>query len=686
MQATVDEDFTLEARFLTTPSEQYQMQGFLVEQDATNWLRFDTYSDGTRLYAFAAVTVNGVSSTQFSFAIPGNAAPFLQVVRVGDTWTLNYSGDGENWAEAGSFTQALAVNEVGLFAGNTGNATGFAAQVDYFEVGSDPIADEDGDFVPPPQPPVAVDDVIVSTAGTTVTISVADLLANDSDINDDPLTVTGFTQPANGSIVDNGDGTWTYTPNPGAEADSFAYTISDGTWSDTATVTLRQPIDVWYGDEQTFGTPGETQRWVNILGNVAGEVTSATYSLNGGPEVTLKLGSNMRRLEKPGDFVIELDYDQLDGSAVDDVVTITVNYADGSVHTRDVAIEYESGNFYPADYAIDWSSVTDIQDVAQVVDGNWQLTGDGIRLEEPGYDRFVTIGDTNWDFYEFTTSVTAHDLTTVDPRVNGVGVFGFGMLWNGHTNDPIHGSNPHQGWNPLELLVFYGNSSEEFRFFGKNGGYPVSLEEGKTYEVTLRVEQANVLDKTYMLKIWEAGTAEPVEWTVERTIAYDEPMTGSLMLLNHYYDVTYHDLSVTEITGSDIIQGTDGADLLLAVDPNDALPGVGEIDVFVSKLGADLFVFGDSNQSYYDDGVATSGGTSDFGLAWDFTPEEDQIQLFGDASDYLLTENGAGLPEGTAIWLRNDAGPDELIGVIANTYGLDLADDYFIWTGDDPFA
>ena len=38
-----DEDFGIEAKFLSTPTQHHQMQGLLIEQDADNWIRFDTY-------------------------------------------------------------------------------------------------------------------------------------------------------------------------------------------------------------------------------------------------------------------------------------------------------------------------------------------------------------------------------------------------------------------------------------------------------------------------------------------------------------------------------------------------------------------------------------------------------------------------------------------------------------------
>jgi hypothetical protein len=87
-------------------------------------------------------------------------------------------------------------------------------------------------------PPVAVDDMATTVNGFPVTINV---LANDSDPNGDPLTVTSVTDPPNGTAVNNGDGTVTYTPDCGFFGiDTFNYTISDGqSGTDTGTVTVR---------------------------------------------------------------------------------------------------------------------------------------------------------------------------------------------------------------------------------------------------------------------------------------------------------------------------------------------------------------------------------------------------------------------------------------------------------------
>src|SRR5262249_52884898 len=50
-----------------------------------------------------------------------------------------------------------------------------------------------------------------------------------SDVDGDSLTVSITTAPTKGTVLDNHDGTFTYTANPGASgADSFNYSVYDG--------------------------------------------------------------------------------------------------------------------------------------------------------------------------------------------------------------------------------------------------------------------------------------------------------------------------------------------------------------------------------------------------------------------------------------------------------------------------
>ncbi|HIJ72121.1 MAG TPA: tandem-95 repeat protein, partial [Planctomycetes bacterium] len=89
-----------------------------------------------------------------------------------------------------------------------------------------------------PDNPVAADDSALTDEDTVVTTG--NVLINDNDADGDTLTVTVFTKPANGTVVYNGDGTFTYTPTADYNgSDSFTYTISDGNGgTDTATIQI----------------------------------------------------------------------------------------------------------------------------------------------------------------------------------------------------------------------------------------------------------------------------------------------------------------------------------------------------------------------------------------------------------------------------------------------------------------
>jgi VCBS repeat-containing protein len=84
--------------------------------------------------------------------------------------------------------------------------------------------------------PNANNDAAATPTGKPVTIPV---LANDSDVDADPLQVASFTAPAHGRVTRSGTGL-RYTPNAGYQGpDSFTYKISDGHGgTDIATVSV----------------------------------------------------------------------------------------------------------------------------------------------------------------------------------------------------------------------------------------------------------------------------------------------------------------------------------------------------------------------------------------------------------------------------------------------------------------
>ncbi|MCA0186229.1 MAG: tandem-95 repeat protein [Proteobacteria bacterium] len=123
------------------------------------------------------------------------------------------------------------------------------------EVFSYTITDKDGDTATTSltitingqnDPPVAVDDGVFTTPEDTPLRGIR-VLTNDSDPENDPLTVTAATiPPAQGTVSINPDGTLDFIPAPNFNGTAvITYTISDGHGgTDTATVTIQiTPVD-----------------------------------------------------------------------------------------------------------------------------------------------------------------------------------------------------------------------------------------------------------------------------------------------------------------------------------------------------------------------------------------------------------------------------------------------------------
>src|SRR5213075_3252602 len=88
--------------------------------------------------------------------------------------------------------------------------------------------------------PVAADDAYTTAEDTPLTVSAVGVLANDTDVDGDTLTVALVNGPGHGSVTLNGDGSFTYAPTANFNGtDSFTYRANDGTADgNVATVTL----------------------------------------------------------------------------------------------------------------------------------------------------------------------------------------------------------------------------------------------------------------------------------------------------------------------------------------------------------------------------------------------------------------------------------------------------------------
>ena len=371
------------------------------------------------------------------------------------------------------------------------------------------------------------------------------------------LTVSGI-GPAAGNTFDASNDP---TPSFTAAVDYFFNTASPISPTDSG---MPQPpnqpaFNVWYGDNQTFGQNGIVQKWVNILGNVSAPsgIASASYTLNGGAPRFLRVGPNDLRLVDTGDFNVEIDHASLNPGANTVVITATDNLSNTATHT--VTVNWQNtGQVWPLPYSIDWSTVTNISDVAQVVDGQWAIQPDGsVRTMQVGYDRLIALGDVTWTDYQVTSQITFNSL---DCFQYGIGIV---VGWQGHVADPTEPLQPDQpgtghpffglGWYatthtelaPDAQLNIYANSPSfpETVLIQDNSGWTPVL--GVKYDLKFAVQRnSNNTSSHLSLKIWPDGTTEPASWTLE---ADGDASTGSVLLAVHRADVSFGNVTVVAL-------------------------------------------------------------------------------------------------------------------------------------------
>ncbi|MCK5505166.1 MAG: fibronectin type III domain-containing protein, partial [Thermodesulfovibrionia bacterium] len=315
-------------------------------------------------------------------------------------------------------------------------------------------------------------------------------------------------------------------------------------------------IDVWYGDEQTFGVIGIPQCCVNILGNVSHSsgITSLSYTLNGGSEQVLSMGP-FRRLEEDGDFNVEIDYDDLvDGH---NQIIITAVNSLGYETSETVIVNYDSGNIWPRNYSVGWSSVNDIQDVAQIVDGQWTLEPDSVKPVVLGYDRLIAIGDIAWTDYEVTVPITIHGIDLYGfEGVNYRPGIGFILRWPGHSDWGDY--QPNWGYIPVGGGPWYSFSLDgsgsltltDFSSFGVNDPLEREIEYEIKYIWKGRVESMPGVGTLYNFKLWEADQPEPENWELSG-IDENDIENGSLLFVAHYVDANFGNISIVSLVDVD---------------------------------------------------------------------------------------------------------------------------------------
>jgi VCBS repeat-containing protein len=442
-----------------------------------------------------------------------------------------------------------------------------------------------------------------------------------SDIDGDALTYTVATQPAEGGSVSmNPDGSFTLTPTPNFNGQiTFTYSVTDGTVSDTETVTIEvTPVD----DVLTTGTDV-------IVGVAAGEVVLGTEAtLNGGDNIDGAGGDDTVFITTSGDanlsgFVLNnvetlqvtsegdaSDNAVYDLSSSDDILNLkitnstadtTFNFAnlnadadgDGRAETNliidratngvDVTLDVRNGNLTGNDEV----NVTVNDSDADDIDVDELQIDSGI-----GHVDLVVSGNVTMDAIIAGTTPATSGFTTMTISSGAGDALQIGSQFTPLLDDPTSGGV--QNSDPSSFI------DSDVEILGiSNAGFTG----GESLAQSL-----NTVDASGAVLTGGTGSAGSI------ILDFNDDATGA--------GVSGGGASFFGGTGTDMVEGTDGGDMLKGNDGNDTLDGEDGADSLAGDAGDDFLIGGDGNDTLMggDDNDVLLGG-------------EDSDSLFGGAGD-----------------------------------------------------
>ncbi|WP_413205424.1 tandem-95 repeat protein [Rhodospirillum sp. A1_3_36] len=245
--------------------------------------------------------------------------------------------------------------------------------------------------------PIVVDDAQVAVKNTSRTILAEDLLANDSDIDGDTLTIASVTSVSGGTVTLDGAGNVLFVPDTGFSGTAtFTYTVSDGHGGTGTALVSVEVVDVDSNsdpiavDDYLFGTGGD-----DTLNGGDGDDTliggSGHDTINGG-------GGDDTIFTGGGD-----NSDTIDGGEGTDTVIVTGDDP-VTIDMGDTNVEVVIGG--GGDDTVDTSTQTDPTTVEGGGGDDTIIVGGGGDTTVSGGDGTDTIvfndGDTPASDYDYT--------------------------------------------------------------------------------------------------------------------------------------------------------------------------------------------------------------------------------------------------------------------------------------------
>ena len=457
--------------------------------------------------------------------------------------------------------------------------------------------------------PVVLDDNFAVGANTTLNVIASGVLANDTDIEGDPLTAVLDSGPSDGSLTLNADGSFDYTPDAGfVGIDTFTYFANDG-FDDSLTAAIvtitvtAAPNTPPEAMDDSASTDEDTSVGIDLLANDTDD---------DGDNLTVSLGtpSNGSVIFDGEEFIYtpDADFNGLDS------FTYTIDDGNGGSDTATVTVTVNPVNDAPV--ANDDSGTTD-EDTSvaiDLLDNDTDVDGDNltVSLGTPSNGSVIFDGE------EF--------IYTPDADFNGLDTFTY----------TIDDGN---GGSDTATVTVTVNPVNDAPVANDDSGTGFTTDEDTSFttaSVLTNDTDVDVGDILTVLGIDTTGTIGSVIDNGDGTFDYDpngmfeDLASGDAATDSFSYTVSDGnggtDTAVVTITveGEDDVPllnpiiGTQGNDFLIGTDAADAIRSLGgTYDRMRGGDGEDQFVFG----------AESSNGRQERDLILDYVVGEDSIVL-----------------------------------------------------------
>ncbi len=356
---------------------------------------------------------------------------------------------------------------------------------------------------PPPaqNPPVAVNDAFTTDENQPLTVGAPGVLVNDT-VNNAAITFP-TTSAQGGTVAGNQDGSFTYTPATDFNgADTFVYTLTNSTGSDSATVTITVAAVVVQGffvdSENGDDTTGSFE-----TGAPFATVQAAVAAAPEGADIVVRPGTYEGEVNlKNGQRLLGEGFEDVNPQGtVKPLFTGPINLADGNT-VRGLRIQDSPGRGIDGSGRVD-ATITDC-DISNT-------TGNGIRGDGSSGEWIIrrnTTLDTNIAIFIRTVDNDEMTLTIEDNEItNAVGAIGLlsegnsdvvaSVLANTFTNSQGVGDSfevEAVGESQFCLDLEDNTSDGSYNFF-------------RTATATLNIEQFDVIDVEKPAGAGNTGTA-----------------------------------------------------------------------------------------------------------------------------------------------------------------------------------